>query len=66
MPTTAEAMRRVLGANDRISIGHIGMGLQGFNAHGRYINQHEQENNTQQIAVCDLYNRRVNKGAGNC
>ena len=59
MPTTAEAMRRVLGANDRISIGHIGVGLQGLNAHVGYINQHETENNTQQIAVCDLYNRRV-------
>ncbi len=61
MPTTAEAMRRVLGANDRINIGHVGMGLQGYNAHGRYINQHQQENNTQQVAVCDLYGRRVKK-----
>jgi len=61
MPTTAEAMRRVLGANDRISVGHIGVGLQGLNAHVNYINQHEMDNNTQQIAVCDLYNRRVMK-----
>ncbi len=61
MPTTAEAMRRVLGANDRINIGHVGMGLQGYNAHGRYINQHQQDNNTQQVAVCDLYGRRLKK-----
>ena len=59
MPTTAEAMRRILGANDRIVIGHIGAGLQGLNAHIGYIKQHEQDNKTEQIAVCDLYNRRI-------
>ncbi len=63
MPTTAEAMRRVLGANDRISVGHIGVGIQGYNAHCRYINQAEKDNNTQQIAVCDLYGRRARKAA---
>lgn len=61
MPTTAEAMRRVIGANDRISIGHIGLGIQGYNAHCRYINEKEKDNNTQQVAICDLYTKRVKK-----
>lgn len=63
MPTTAEGMRRVLGANDRIAIGHIGLGIQGYNAHVNYIQQAEQDNKTQQIAVCDLYGRRAKKAA---
>ena len=59
MPTTAAAMRRVLGANDRINIGHVGLGTQGFGAHVRLLHQHEKDNNTQQIACCDLYGRRI-------
>src|SRR2546423_1305509 len=61
MPTTAHAMRRVLGANERIQIGHIGVGTQGFNAHVRLINQHAKENNTEQIGACDLYGRRLRR-----
>jgi|SRR5579871_294439 len=59
MPTTAEGMRRVKGANDRILVGHIGLGTQGFGAHVKMIKEKESENNTQQIAVCDLYGRRI-------
>lgn len=59
MPTTAEGMRRVIGANDRINIGHIGLGSQGFGAHVRLLNQAAKDNNTHQIAACDLYGRRV-------
>jgi predicted dehydrogenase len=58
MPTTAEGMRRVFGANDRIHIAHVGVGTQGFSAHVRLLKQAEKENNTQQIASCDLYGRR--------
>ena len=39
MPTTARAMSRILGANDRVHIGHIGVGTQGYAAHVRLINQ---------------------------
>lgn len=60
MPTTAEAMRRIPGANDRISIGHVGLGTQGHGAHVRLLHDAEKDNNTQQIAVCDLYGRRIN------
>lgn len=61
MPTTALAMRRIIGANDRIRIGHIGVGTQGYNAHVRLIKQHAQDNNTEQIAASDLYGRRLRK-----
>ena len=59
MPTTAEAMRRVVGANDRINIAHVGLGTQGYGAHCRLLHQAEKDNNTQQIAACDLYGRRL-------
>src|SRR3978361_1821449 len=59
MPTTAEAMRRVVGANDRISIGHVGVGAQGLSTHVKLFHEAEAMNNTQQVAVCDLWNKRV-------
>jgi predicted dehydrogenase len=59
MPTTAEAMRRVVGANDRISIGHVGVGGQGLNTHVKLLHEAEATNNTQQIAVCDVYGKRT-------
>src|SRR5258708_36121 len=59
MPTTAHAMRRIIGANDRIHIGHIGLGSQGFGAHVRLLKDHLTDNNTEQIAACDLYGRRL-------
>ena len=59
MPTTADAMRRVLGANDRINIAHVGLGVQGYGAHLRLLNEHAKENNTESIALCDLYGRNL-------
>jgi predicted dehydrogenase len=64
MPTTAEGLRRVIGANDRILIGHVGMGGQGM-THVRLLKENANDNlknNTESIAVCDLYVRRK-KGA---
>jgi predicted dehydrogenase len=60
MPTTAEGMRRVLGANDRIIIGHVGLGGQGM-THVRLLHENSTDglkNNTEQVACCDLYVRR--------
>jgi len=54
------APQRVLGANDRILIGHVGVGGQGM-THVRLLKENATEglkNNTQSIAVCDLYVRR--------
>src|SRR5262245_54942259 len=52
------APARVLGANDRILLAHVGIGEQG-RTHLRLLNERAQENNTQSIAVCDLYGRRL-------
>ena len=59
MPSTAAGMRRVIGANDRINVAHIGVGTQGHYIHVRLMKDHAPDNNTNQIAVCDLYGRRI-------
>lgn len=54
------APQRVIGANDRILIGHVGVGGQGM-THIRLLKENAEgglKNNTQSIAVCDLYVRR--------
>jgi len=73
MPTTAEGMRRLRGANERILIGHVGLGGQGM-THVRLLhdnagppkdaNDSSLNNNTQSIAVCDLYVRRKKQSQG--
>lgn len=67
MPTTAEGMARIKGANDRLQVAHIGIGGQG-NAHMNFLKENTAapdkkypeslNNNTESIAVCDLYVRR--------
>src|SRR5438067_1318905 len=54
---------RVIGANDRISIAHVGLGVQGFGAHVNLFKDHAGEYNTQQVAVCDLYGKRLRRAA---
>ncbi len=56
MPTTAHAMARVIGANDRIHVGHIGphWGGQG-GVHTRFILQHKQDWNIEYAAIADIY-----------
>ncbi len=55
----APAAGRVLGANDRISVGFIGVGGQGMNAHVRIMKSNAQANNVAQIAVCDVWQKRI-------
>jgi len=55
------APQRVIGANDRIRIGHVGVGGQGM-THIRLLKENATEFNVESIAVCDIYNRRT-KGA---
>lgn len=47
----------VLGANDRIRIGFVGVGGQG-QTHIRLLKENEEQNNTVNAAVCDIYRRR--------
>ena len=48
----------VLGANDRLNIGFIGVGGQGYNAHIGAIDNHGAEFNAAGVAVCDVFNKR--------
>ncbi len=56
--TQAPSTGRVIGANDRIVVGYIGVGNQGM-AHVRSQKDHAGENNIAQVAVCDLWTKRV-------
>jgi predicted dehydrogenase len=49
---------RVIGANDRIQIAHIGIGGQG-GAHVRSMKSNAAENNIAQVACCDVSKTRV-------
>src|SRR5262245_41932858 len=49
----------VTGANNRIVIGFIGVGTQGYGAHVLQIKAHAAENNVALAAVCDVWSKRV-------
>src|SRR5437667_10382423 len=55
----ALAPSRAIGANDRIKFGHIGIGGQG-GTHVRLLKEQASDQNIQSIAVCDIYDRRLN------
>lgn len=50
---------RVLGANDRINLGFIGVGGQGFNAHVNISSKNAGANNVSLAAVCDVWSKRT-------
>lgn len=49
----------VTGANNRLTIGYIGVGGQGLNAHVRIMQANAAANNIAQVAVCDVWQKRV-------
>jgi predicted dehydrogenase len=51
---------RVIGANDRIVVGYVGVGGQGM-AHVNSQKNHASENNIVQAAVCDVSKTRVSE-----
>ncbi|MBN2131716.1 MAG: hypothetical protein JW741_19610, partial [Sedimentisphaerales bacterium] len=55
---SAASYARILGANDRISIGVIGCGNRGINAHMAVVNKHAQSQNIEITAVCDPWRLR--------
>ena len=57
--TQAPSPGRVIGANDRITVGYIGVGGQGM-AHVKTQKQNATANNVVQAAVCDLSKFRIN------
>lgn len=56
----APSTGKVLGANDRINVAYIGTGNQGM-THVRLQKTHAKDNNIAQVAVCDLYQRRLDQ-----
>ena len=58
--STAPSTGRVIGANDRITVGFIGVGGQGFNAHVRQMKEKAGDHNIAQVAVCDVSKYRQN------
>src|SRR5882762_1680206 len=59
------ARLRAVGANDRIRIGVVGVGGMGTGHVGSLVKKAEAEN-IQVIAVCDVYQRRVNRAKEIC
>src|SRR6185369_8024555 len=57
LSSTAFSYDRILGANDRISLGHIGVGRRGKELAG--IVAHLKDKNVEMTAVCDLW--KVNR-----
>jgi predicted dehydrogenase len=58
----APATGRVLGANDRINFGFIGMGGR-MGAHTRYIaERNKNQADVQAVAVCDIYEKNKKRG----
>jgi predicted dehydrogenase len=55
----APSTGRVIGANDRINVGYIGLGPQGYKAHLLCQKDNAAANNIAQVAVCDLSKTRL-------
>ncbi len=56
------ATGRVLGANDRINFGFIGMGGR-MGSHTGYIaNRNKNQSDVQAVAICDIYEKRKKRG----
>jgi predicted dehydrogenase len=54
----ARSAARVVGSNDRIRVGMIGMGGMGTVHLQAFMKQTEEEKDIQVVAVCDIYKRR--------
>ncbi len=58
----APAGGSILGANDQVNLGFIGLGGQGFNAHLGTIKREGSGMNAAGVAVCDLFTKRRDMG----
>jgi len=62
-PSLAGSRKRVIGANDRINVGVIGTGARGTGLMRIALRRAEQKGDTQVVAVCDVYQRRLTRAA---
>src|SRR6056300_1706460 len=59
----APSTGRVIGANERVNVGYIGVGGQG-QAHVRSMKGHKGDSNLAQTAVCDISQSRMDQAEG--
>src|SRR6266851_3783091 len=60
LSSTALSYARIAGANDRISLGHIGVGSRGSELEGIVASLKDQKN-VEMTAVCDLWNHNLER-----
>ena len=60
--STALSYRRILGANDRIALGHIGVGNRGCGLH-TMVSHLKDKHNVETVAVCDLWKTNRERAA---
>jgi predicted dehydrogenase len=60
---SALAASRILGANDRIHIGQIGVGARGSYHLDACLRRQKARGDVQVVAVCDVYRKRLSKAA---
>src|SRR5258705_13979155 len=60
--STALSYDRIVGANDRIALGHIGVGHRGSGLH-LMVSQLKDKYNVETVAVCDLWKNNRERAA---
>ena len=63
-PSSALSYGRILGANDRIALGHIGVGNRGTELHAM-VSRLKDKYNVETVAVCDLWKNNRERAAAN-
>src|ERR1700752_1955964 len=58
LPRTASSYENIVGANDRISLGHVGIGDRGDDL-GLIVSKLKSSHQVEMVAVCDLW--KVNR-----
>ena len=62
--SSALSYDRILGANDRIALGHIGIGNRGSGLH-MMVSRLKDKHNVETVAVCDLWKSNRERAAAN-
>ena len=62
--SSALSYGRILGANDRIALGHIGVGNRGSGLH-MMASRLKDKYNVETVAVCDLWKRNRDRAVAN-
>ncbi len=63
---TATSYARIVGANERISLGLVGCGGRGYQAHMSGVHAHDKEQNVEFTAVADPWRPRRERAADRC